>query len=117
MAGLTSLEIRLILFFIQQRDIWFNIGSVDSLERNLENVQLELGFESSANVPVYYKSELEASALTGVIPTLLIILVMVYMMRRMGGMMGGKKGGGLFGSVMQSTAKLVNPSQIEVRFK
>lgn len=41
------------------------------------------------------------------------------MMRRSADMMGGgrgKKGGGLFGGVMQSTAKFINPSEIGVKF-
>jgi AFG3 family protein len=41
------------------------------------------------------------------------------MMRRSAQMMGGSrggKGGGLFGGVMQSTAKLINPSEIGVKF-
>ena len=42
------------------------------------------------------------------------------MMRRSADMMGGggrRKGGGLFGGVMQSTAKLINSNEIDVRFK
>lgn len=41
-------------------------------------------------------------------------------MRRSAEMMGGRpgrKGGGLFGGVMESTAKLINSSDIGVRFK
>lgn len=98
--------------------IWFNIGSVDSFERNLENTQLEFGFEQSKYVPVMYKSEFEWASFSGVIPTILIIGSTFYMLRRASNMMGGgKKGGGLFGGVMQSTAKLVNPNDIGVRFK
>lgn len=71
-------------------------------------------------IPVIYRTEIEASSLSGLLPTLLIIGFLVYMMRRSAGMMGGaggRKGGGLFGGVMQSTAKLINPNEIEVRFK
>lgn len=53
-------------------------------------------------------------------PTFLIIGFLIFMMRRSSQMMGGvggKKGGGLFGGVMNSTAKLINPNEIEVRFK
>lgn len=46
---------------------------------------------------------------------------LLFMMRRsaemMGGGRGGRKGGGLFGGVMESTAKLINSSDIGVRFK
>ncbi|XP_013116732.1 AFG3-like protein 2 [Stomoxys calcitrans] len=99
--------------------LWFNIGSVDSFERNLENAQIEQGVEPVNFVPVIYRTEVEASSLTGLLPTLLIIGFLVYMMRRSADMMGGKgrKGGGLFGGVMQSTAKLINSSDIGVRFK
>ena len=34
-----------------------------------------------------------------------------------GGRAGGRRGGGLFGGVMESTAKLINPSEIKVQFK
>lgn len=42
------------------------------------------------------------------------------MMRRSAEMMGargGRKGGGIFGGVMESTAKLINSNDIGVRFK
>lgn len=101
--------------------LWFNIGSVDSFERNLEHAQLELGTEPVNNVPVIYKNEMEASSFSGLLPTLLIIGFLIYMMRRSAGMMGGgaggRKGGGLFGGVMNSTAKLINSNEINVRFK
>lgn len=100
--------------------LWFNIGSVDSFERNLETAQTEQGIESINFVPVIYRNEVEASSLTGLLPTLLIIGFLVYMMRKSADMMGagrGRKGGGLFGGVMQSTAKLINPTEIGVGFK
>ncbi|XP_058460986.1 AFG3-like protein 2 [Malaya genurostris] len=100
--------------------LWFNIGSVDSFERNLENAQTDMNIEPVNFVPVIYRSEIEASSLTGILPTLLIIGFLVYMMRRSSEMMGGRKGmkgGGLFGGVMQSTAKLINANEIAVGFK
>lgn len=84
----------------------------------MENSQLELGFELNKYVPVIYKNEWELSNFSGLAPTLLLIGATFYMMRRASGMMGGgKKGGGLFGNVMQSPAKMVNPNEINVRFK
>uniref|UniRef100_A0A182PII3 AAA+ ATPase domain-containing protein n=1 Tax=Anopheles epiroticus TaxID=199890 RepID=A0A182PII3_9DIPT len=97
------------------------VNNVDSFERNLENVQTDMNIEPVNFVPVIYRSELEASSLTGLLPTLLIIGFLVYMMRRssemMGGGRGGRRGGGLFGGVMQSTAKLINANEINVGFK
>lgn len=100
--------------------LWFNIGSVDSFERNLENAQIEMNVEPPNFVPVIYKTELEAASVTGILPTILIIGFLIYMMRRSAEMMGargGRKGGGIFGGVMESTAKLINSSDIGVRFK
>jgi len=105
--------------------LWFNIGSVDSFERNLENAQIELNVEAQNFVPVVYKTEMDSSSFSGILPTLLTIGFLIFMIRRssemMGGIAGGKgggrKGGGMFGGVMESTAKLINPSEIKVQFK
>ncbi|XP_022815199.1 AFG3-like protein 2 [Spodoptera litura] len=99
--------------------IWFAIGSVDSFERNLENAQVEMSVEPPNFLPVIYKTEVEASSLTGMLPTILIIGFLIYMMRRSADMMGrgGRRGGGLFGGVMESTAKLINPTDIGVKFQ
>ena len=93
---------------------------MDSFERNLENAQMDMNIEPPNFVPVIYKAELEAASLSGVLPTLLIIGFLIFMMRRSAEMMGGqkgRKGGGLFGGVMESTAKLINSNEIGVRFK
>ncbi|XP_032522647.2 AFG3-like protein 2 [Danaus plexippus] len=104
---------------LEGKIIWFAIGSVDSFERNLENAQIEMSVEPPNFVPVIYKTEVEAASLTGMLPTLLIIGFLIYMMRRSADMMGrgGRKGGGLFGGVMESTAKLINPTDIGVKFQ
>ncbi|KAF6201933.1 hypothetical protein GE061_004329 [Apolygus lucorum] len=98
--------------------LWFNIGSVDSFERNLENAQMEMNIEPPNYLPVIYRSEVEASSLAGILPTVLIIGFLLYMMRRSADMMGGRgrKGSGIFG-VMESTAKLINSADIGVRFR
>lgn len=40
-----------------QSYLWFNIGSVETFERNLELAQQELGMESPHKVPVVYSTE------------------------------------------------------------
>lgn len=40
-----------------QQFIWFNIGSVDTFERNLETAQYELGVEGENKLPVVYSTE------------------------------------------------------------
>jgi len=44
---------------VTQGAVWFNIGSVEAFERNLENAQLELNIEPANFVSVVYKSEVE----------------------------------------------------------
>ena len=39
--------------------MWFNIGSVEAFERNLEHAQLEMNVEPANFVSVIYKTELE----------------------------------------------------------
>ena len=39
--------------------LWFNIGSVDTFERNLENIQLEMNIDPPNFVPVVYKTEMD----------------------------------------------------------
>ncbi|KAK0180761.1 hypothetical protein PV327_003112 [Microctonus hyperodae] len=99
--------------------LWFNIGSADTFERNLENAQLELNIEPQNHLPVVYKTEIEASSIISYLPTLLILAVLIQAMRKSASFMGGKGGkrGGLFGGVMESTAKLINSNEIGVRFK
>ncbi|XP_015586100.1 AFG3-like protein 2 [Cephus cinctus] len=100
--------------------LWFNIGSADTFERNLENAQLELNLEPQNHLPVIYKNEMEMTSLISYAPTLILLGVVMYVMRRSADMMTGGRGGrkgGLFGGVMESTAKLINSSEIGVRFK
>lgn len=104
-----------------QRTLWFNIGSVDTLERNLESIQLDLEVEPSKYIPVIYRNEFELSSLSSLVPTILMIGFFLFIMRKSASFMGGGgkggKGGGLFGNVMRSTAQLINPEEIDVRFK
>lgn len=44
---------------LSQGIVWFEIGSVEAFERNLENAQLENNIEPTNFVPVVYKSETE----------------------------------------------------------
>ncbi|XP_014235285.1 AFG3-like protein 2 isoform X1 [Trichogramma pretiosum] len=100
-------------------NLWFNIGSSDTFERNLENAQLELNIEPQNHLPVVYKNEVEAGHLVSYLPTILTIGLILYFTRQTASMFGGKggRGRGLFGNVTASTAKLINPTEIGVRFK
>ncbi|UJR36824.1 hypothetical protein I4U23_029537 [Adineta vaga] len=92
--------------------LWFAIGSVDSFERNLENVQTEHGIDAGGYVPVLYKTEADASTLLSTASWLLPIVFFVWLFRRAGsamgqmGGLGGKGSGGMFG-IGNTTARIV----------
>ncbi|KAI4829718.1 hypothetical protein KUCAC02_001392 [Chaenocephalus aceratus] len=96
--------------------LWFNIGSVESFEHNLEMAQQEMGFDSQ-RVPVFYSSESDGTLLLNVLPTLLLVSFFVFAMRR-GPMAGGRggKGQGDPSSMSKSKAKIITDN-IKVRFK
>uniref|UniRef100_A0A8C9WHS7 AFG3-like AAA ATPase 1 n=1 Tax=Scleropages formosus TaxID=113540 RepID=A0A8C9WHS7_SCLFO len=96
--------------------VWFNIGSVDTFERNLEAAQQEMGMEPSHRVAVVYSTESDGSFLMSMIPTLLLIGFLLFTLRQ-GPMAGGRggRGGGLF-SMSETTAKMMKDN-IDVKFK
>ncbi|KAG1934097.1 AFG3-like protein 1 [Pimephales promelas] len=96
--------------------VWFNIGSVDTFERNLEAAHYELGLEPSQRAAVIYTSESDGSFLMSFIPTLLLIGFLLFTLRRgpMGGGMGGGRGGPF--SMSESTAKMMKDN-IDIKFK
>ncbi|KAA0719145.1 AFG3-like protein 2 [Triplophysa tibetana] len=97
--------------------VWFNIGSVDTFERNLETAQLELGIEGENKLPVVYSTESDGSFLLSMLPTVLIIGFLLFMLRRgpAGAGRPGRGMGGLF-SVSETTAKVLK-DEIDVKFK
>ncbi|XP_051556669.1 AFG3-like protein 2 [Myxocyprinus asiaticus] len=97
--------------------VWFNIGSVDTFERNLETAQLELGIEGENRLPVVYATESDGSFLLSMFPTVLIIGFLLFMLRRgpAGAGRPGRGMGGLF-SVSETTAKVLR-DEIDVKFK
>ncbi|XP_011695717.1 PREDICTED: AFG3-like protein 2, partial [Wasmannia auropunctata] len=99
--------------------LWFNIGSTDTFERNLENAQIELNMGPENYIPVVYKNEVEGITLLSYIPQIIMWGFLIFLIRRSAEAMTGKGGkrGGLFGQVMESTAKLINSKDIGVRFK
>ncbi|KAM8946770.1 mitochondrial inner membrane m-AAA protease component AFG3L1-like [Pelodytes ibericus] len=99
-----------------EKYVWFNIGSVDSFERNLEAAQMDLGFDTLQHVSVIYTSESDGSFLMSLVPTLLLVGFLIFSLRR--GTMGpgrGGRGGGLFG-VGETTAKMMK-GNIDVKFR
>lgn len=52
--------------------LWFNIGSTDTFERNLENAQIELNIGPENYIPVVYKNEVEGLNLLSYLPQILM---------------------------------------------
>uniref|UniRef100_A0A6Q2Z5G8 AAA+ ATPase domain-containing protein n=1 Tax=Esox lucius TaxID=8010 RepID=A0A6Q2Z5G8_ESOLU len=98
--------------------VWFNIGSVDTFERNLETAQNEMGIEGENRLPVVYSAESDGTFLLSMLPTVLIIGFLLFVLRRGPGGVGrpgGRGMGGLF-SVSETTAKVLR-DEIDVKFK
>ncbi|KAM8862074.1 mitochondrial inner membrane m-AAA protease component AFG3L1-like isoform 1-T1 [Synchiropus picturatus] len=95
---------------------WFNIGSVDTFERNLEAAHAELGLEAAHKPVVIYSTESDGTFLMSLIPTLLLMSFLLFSLRR--GPLGGGPGMGRGGpfSMSESTAKMMKDN-IEVKFK
>ena len=62
----------IILF--QEGQVWFNIGSIESFERNLENAQAELNLDPMNQVPVVYKTEAGAGCVSEVVNSIFLKL-------------------------------------------
>lgn len=118
--------VRVIQYNEANTYLWFNIGSTDTLERNLEAIQMSFGRNPEEMVPVVYKSESELSSKFSFLSSLATTGFIIYFLYKigggamggMGGMggAGGKKRGGIFG-MSQSPAKIIDPADISVRFK
>ncbi|XP_037549301.1 AFG3-like protein 1 [Nematolebias whitei] len=97
--------------------LWFNIGSVDSFEHNLDLVQQEMGLDSTQKIPVLYTSESDETIFLRVFPTLLLVGFLFFAMRQ--GPMAEVFGGSLRGNpfrMSESKIKIIKNS-ISVRFK
>jgi len=98
----------------------FTIGSIDSFERKIEEVQRALKIEPRDFVPIVYTNETSASAeIMRFLPTLLIIGAVVAFMRFGSGGIGGGGGGGGPGGIFnigKSKAKKIAPESVTVTF-
>jgi len=96
--------------------VTFTVGSVESLERKLEQAQKRLGVDPQKYLPViYHHDSITSQVISAFAPTLLFILGIMYLTRRMAGSTGEGGLGGIF-SAGKSKAKLINPELVNVKF-
>lgn len=98
---------------------YFNIGSVEGFERQLEHAQHQMGIRPHDYIPVQYSSEISFTAeLMKFLPTLLLIGFLLMTMRGVSGGAGG--GGGGLGNIFKvgkSPAKKIKKEDIKISFK
>ena len=80
---------------------YFNIGSVESFERRLEELQTQMGVDQKDFIPVTYTTEVSwQSEFYRYLPTLLFFGGLLYLTsRQMGGLGGGNNGPGGIGRI------------------
>ncbi|MDC0510844.1 ATP-dependent zinc metalloprotease FtsH, partial [bacterium] len=97
---------------------WFNIGSVDSFEQKLDDLQDELDINPRDNVPVIYVSEMSlVGELLKIAPTLLLIGFFVMMSRSAMSSMGGGGPGGMMGVGKAKPTIVTKAGKIKTLFK
>lgn len=95
--------------------LWFNIGSVDSFEHNLEVAQQEMDLVCT-KVPVFYCSEADGTLLLNILSPLLLLGFFIFATRYgPGGRIGGGGGRNVF-EMSESKARLIKHN-VGVQFK
>uniref|UniRef100_A0AAV1T6X0 AAA+ ATPase domain-containing protein n=1 Tax=Peronospora matthiolae TaxID=2874970 RepID=A0AAV1T6X0_9STRA len=98
---------------------YFNIGSVDGFERQIEHAQHQMGIRPHDYIPVQYTNEISFTAeIMKFLPTIVLIGFLLMTMRGVGGGAGG--GGGGIGNIFKvgkSPAKKITKEDIKITFK
>lgn len=96
---------------------YFRIGSVEAFERNMEDIQNKMNIDVMNRVPILYKEDLQVN-LGSIFSALITLGMLFFLWSALKGAGLGKtgKGKGIFGMI-ESTAKLINPKEIDVKFK
>jgi len=93
----------------------FNIGSVESFERKLDEAQKDISEKEKVNVSYIRKINWFANVLTWLVPILLIFLLWRYFLRRAAGSAGA--GGSSIFTFGKSTATLIEKERSNVTFE
>ena len=94
---------------------YFNIGSIDSFEKKLNEAQLNMSATDKVNVIYETRKNWGGDILGWILPIIIMIGIWVFIMRRMSG--GGGPGGQIF-NIGKSKAALFDPEdKIKITFK
>lgn len=95
----------------------FAIGSIDTLERKLEDTQLAMGREYKHHVPIQYAPDSTiATELLGILPYVVVYSVLFFIMRKSASATGAGGSGSIF-QIGKSTAKQIKKEDISITFK
>jgi AFG3 family protein len=95
----------------------FAIGSIDTLERKLEDTQLAMGREYKHHVPIQYAPDSTiATELLGILPYVVVYSVLFFIMRKSASATGAGGSGSIF-QIGKSTAKKIKKEDISITFK
>ncbi|KAG9413129.1 hypothetical protein AC1031_016153 [Aphanomyces cochlioides] len=96
---------------------FFNIGSIENFERQMEQTQASMGILPKDYIAVQYSNEMNwKMELLKMAPTLLLIGFLMMSMRGIGGAAGGGGMGNIF-KVGKSPAKKITKEDIKITFK
>ncbi|MBC8005486.1 MAG: ATP-dependent zinc metalloprotease FtsH, partial [Verrucomicrobia bacterium] len=96
---------------------FFTIGSVDSFEKNLQEVQTNVGEENKISVEYKTVHNYLGELLNWILPFAIIILIWWFIFKRMSKGAGGSSGGNIF-NVGKSQAKVFDKdSRVSTNFK
>ena len=99
----------------QSGSFYFSIGSVESFERRLDEIQKELGVPSHERIPVAYRDEISwTGTLISFVPTLLVIGSILWFSRRAS---SGAGQSGIFGIGKSRARRFNHETDIKTKFK
>uniref|UniRef100_F6Y8H4 AAA+ ATPase domain-containing protein n=1 Tax=Ciona intestinalis TaxID=7719 RepID=F6Y8H4_CIOIN len=112
-----SSRAEIIVSSMPGQTLTFNIGSLDSLERNLEHIQNEMGVPISERVYVQYENSVSCSKQPGLCPVLLSLFIMFTFLTPLLLIINRGRMFSTPFSVGETTAQVIKQGDIKVSFK
>lgn len=107
----SDLEVSGGMFGVESPHYFFNIGSVETFERRMEELQEDFSVDEKVPVNFETRTDYMKEVMSWLLPLAIIILIWIFIFRRMS---GGGQAGGIF-NVGKSKAKLFDQEQSRVK--